>query len=104
MIILKTKGNKNNGAKNNTMDDSNIQMLFEFNADAYEKVKNKKKLYKFFKQMGHITFEKADLQNNTDWFNKAMSAGYKESMDFHREGVRGIFGMENYDEWVKSLS
>ena len=42
MIILKTKGNKNNGAKNNTMNDSNIQMLFEFNADAYEKVKNKK--------------------------------------------------------------
>ncbi len=85
------------------MEDSTIQMLFEFNAEAYEKVKNKKKLYKFLKQMGHITMEKADLTNNTDWFNRANSAGFKEAMDFHREGVRGIFGMENYDEWVKSL-
>ena len=60
---------------------------------------NMKKLHKFFSQMGHITMEKADLQNNTKWFEECKEKGFIEAMDYHREGVRGVFGMENYDEW-----
>ena len=60
---------------------------------------NMKKLHKFFSQMGHITMEKADLQNNTKWFEACKEKGFLEAMDYHREGVRGVFGMENYDAW-----
>ena len=99
MIILKQQ----RGAKRNTiMNDSHIQMLFRINAARYEKVKNKKKLYKFFKQWGHLTFEKADLRNNTDWFCAARDRGFMDAMIFHREGCRGVFDFDNFDKWLES--
>lgn len=84
------------------MEDSTIQMLFELNAEAYEKVKNKKKLYKFLKQMGHITMEKADLTNNTKWFAEARDRGFNDAMNFHRDGTYPTFQWENYDKWRSS--
>ena len=62
-----------------------------------------KKLHKFFSQMGHITMEKADLKNATKWFAECRDKGFLPAMDYHREGVRGVFGMENYDEWRKGF-
>lgn len=49
--------------------------------------------------MGHITFEKADLQNNTNWFCAARDKGFMDAMLFHREGCRGVFDFDNFDKW-----
>lgn len=60
---------------------------------------NMKKLNKFFKQMGHIKMEKADMTNNTKWFDKCKERGFLDAMDYHRKGVEGVFDMTNYDNW-----
>tara|TARA_R110001632_G_scaffold90544_1_gene194467 strand:+ start:559 stop:792 length:234 start_codon:yes stop_codon:yes gene_type:complete len=59
-----------------------------------------KKIRKFFKQGGHLTMEKADTQNRTDWFDSVREKGYFGAMKYHRRGVSGVFDMTNFDNWV----
>jgi len=77
-------------------------MLFQYNPPPPHI--NMKKLNKFLSQMGHIKMEQADMKNNTKWFDECKERGFLDAMDYHREGVRGVFGMENYDKWRKGYT
>ena len=96
------KEDKKNIIQLSSYSEEHMAMLFHLNP--MKDINNKKKIIKFFKQEGHITMEKADSKNITKWFEACKEKGFLESMDFHREGVRGVFGMENYDKWRKGLS
>lgn len=63
---------------------------------------NQKKVRKFFAQGGHLTFERADNQNNTKWFAIARDKGFMDAMLYHREGCRGVFNFDNFDRWRSS--
>ena len=62
------------------------------------------KLRKFYKQGGHLTMEVADEKNNRKWFDACVEKGFMDAMAFHREGVRGVFPMDNFDEWVSGTT
>lgn len=89
----------------NGITDTQIDMLFTIAmrcGDRYDRVKNKTKLRKFFKQGGHIIFEKADQTNNTKWFAEARDRGFNDAMNFHRDGTYPTFQWDNYDKWRSS--
>jgi hypothetical protein len=63
---------------------------------------NMTKLHKFFAQGGHINMEKADMRDITEYFDACKAKGFMPMMDYHREGCRGVFEFNNYDEWRKN--
>jgi len=82
--------------KKRTMNDELIDTLFELNTQL-SKCKNARE---FFKKGLHLKFEKADLKNRVDWFNKAKKK-YGDCMLNHAIGVYGVFDMDNYWTWYE---
>jgi len=73
------------------------KLLFSINP----KFKDVPKMNKFLEKRYHITFEKADSKNRTDWFDIAKEKGYLQAMISHRQSTKGIFEWTNFDNWLK---
>lgn len=77
------------------MNDNTIDILFTMNP----KISNVPKMRDFLRKGHHWTFEKADMQNNTEWFDVALEKKWLPAMIAHRESCRGVFDFENFDQW-----
>ena len=49
----------------------------------------------------YIAFEKADIDNNVNYFNELKARGFENDMKFHRNRTFGIWEWKNYDAWVR---
>ena len=47
-----------------------------------------------------IAFEKADMENNTNYFEEQRKKGFHNDMFFHRK-ASSCFEWKNFDEWIK---
>jgi hypothetical protein len=79
------------------MNDNIINFLFSVRPPPAE---DKKKIRKFFSLKGHLTMERADTLNNTEWFDKCVEKGYLPAMKYHRAGIGNTFDMSNFDKWI----
>ena len=50
----------------------------------------------------HWAFEKADTENNVDYFNELKAKGYENTMKSHRK-MTSCFDWKNFDAWVKTF-
>lgn len=62
-------------------------------------MKDIKGIRQFFTSGLHWKMERNDTKNNTKWFDNMKEKGWKPCMDAHREGCRGVFDFDNYDDW-----
>ena len=76
---------------------STIDFMFSRNP-GLEKVP---KLRKFYLKGHHFSFEKADVDNNCEWFELARSKGWLWSMMAHRKATYPTFTWTNFDEWMR---
>ena len=74
-------------------------LLFMINPE----YKDVPKMKKFINNRYHITFETADNQNKTWWFNKAYEKGYLKAMIAHRNSTN-VFEWTNFDNWLKTIN
>ena len=61
------------------------------------------KMEKFMNNNYHLTFEKADLLNNVEWFEVAKSKGYLAAMTKHMDCTYPTFKWKNYRAWLKTI-
>lgn len=59
------------------------------------------KLFKFYNKGIHIVFEKADIECNTTFFERAYNAGAIDCLILHRNCSIGCFEWSNFDTWLK---
>ena len=48
----------------------------------------------------HWAFEKADTENNINYFNELKAKGFENHMKFHRK-MTSCWEWTNYDAWVE---
>ncbi len=54
----------------------------------------------FLSDMHHIEFEKLDLNNDTEGFEK-MFCDWEDAMLAHRDMTDGVFNWNNFDKWCE---
>jgi len=77
---------------------ANNHILFTLRPELLEVPKMKK----FINNGYHLTFEKADIQNNTEWFEIAKSKGYLPAMKKHMELTYPTFEWDNFKKWLEN--
>ena len=77
---------------------TNDHIIFQFKPQLLDVPK----MRKFMNNHYHLTFEKADIQNNTKWFQIGKDKGYLPAMKKHMECTYPCFEWVNFKKWLET--
>ena len=76
----------------------NIETLTSLNPEYWKNLK-KINIVKMYNSNLHLKFEKADEENNTEFFNAVLNKGWIPYLEAHKKSCGKLFNWDNYDNW-----